>query len=117
MYASFHGCGIIGLRAPAVPSVGTGIIVRGELVIVIQGSAAVVLPPRYPPNVWAGVWTGADVDLENEWEELAKIRLRELKGLGRGARERMAARVRLGHVQLQLLITLPADEPDFGQRL
>lgn len=38
------GYGIIEQRAPAVPSVGSGVIVRRELAFVMRGSAADVLP-------------------------------------------------------------------------
>ena len=62
-----------------MPSVGTGVIVRGELAIVIRRKRT---SARYPQNLWVGGWTGADVDLENDRHKSEKIELRELKRLG-----------------------------------
>ena len=55
-----------------------------------------------------------DVYLENDWEESEKIGLRDLKRLGRGAREGGSDVGNLGlrHIQLQT-ITSPAGDPDF----
>jgi hypothetical protein len=49
--------------------------------------------------------------LENDWEDSENIGRTEYSD---GMRERMVARLRLGHVQLHLgFITSPADEADF----
>ena len=73
------------------------------------GSAADALPhDTHRTCGWVGVWTGADIDLENDWGELEKIGLREM------VCERMAAGLTFGHIHLHFLITSPADEDNAG---
>ena len=107
------GYGIIGQRALAIPLVGTGVIVRREFkAIVIRGSAADVLP--HETHRTCG-WVFGRVRMLI-CRMTGKNRRRLNRENGRDSdrtRERIAGRLRLGHVQLHLLITSPADEPDF----
>jgi len=74
------------------------------LVIVVRGSAA----------CGRLFGRGVDVYLENDWEESEKIGLRDLKRLGRGAREGGSDVGNLGLRRIQLqTITSPAGDPDF----